>query len=120
MTLLTLRFADEILPVPAKEGAAAKASQAELSMARQLIEQMSGKFAPEHFKDTCRTDLKRRVQEKIRRKETHALQVSEPTVQERPKAEVIDLMGAPKASLAKNKARAHLERRPPSRARKRA
>lgn len=121
LMLLTLRFADEILPVPAKEGGTSKVSQAELSMARQLIEQMSGKFAPEHFKDTYRSDLKRRVQEKVRRKETHALQVSEPSAQERPKAEVIDLMDALKASLAKNKTtRSHPGRRPPSRARKRA
>jgi DNA end-binding protein Ku len=72
-------------------------------MAKQLIERMSGKFTPGHFKDTYRSDLKRRVQEKIRKKETHALDVAPPEAAERPKAEVIDLMEALKASLAKNR-----------------
>jgi DNA end-binding protein Ku len=104
LMLLTLRFADEILPVADKEAAGTKVSAAELSMARQLIEKMSGKFTPRQFKDTYRSDLRRRVQEKIRNKETHELDVEAPAAAERPKAEVIDLMAALKASLAKNKA----------------
>ena len=102
LTLLTLRFPDEILPV-SKEAAAPKVSAAELSMAKQLIEKMSGKFVPGHFKDTYRADLRHRVQEKIRKKQTHALDVEEPTPESRPKAQVIDLLDALKASLARNK-----------------
>ena len=102
LTLLTLRFPDEILPV-GKETAAAKVTSAELTMAKQLIEQMSGKFVPSHFKDTYHSDLKHRVQEKIRNKETHDLDVEPPQSAERPKAEVIDLMAALKASLAKSR-----------------
>lgn len=101
LVLLTLRFEDEILSE--KEPAAVKVSSSELSMAKQLIEKMSGKFVPGHFKDTYRSDLKRRVQEKIRKKETHALDVAPPEGEERPKAEVIDLMDALKASLARNR-----------------
>jgi DNA end-binding protein Ku len=123
LMLLTLRFADEIVPVSA-EAPETKVSSAELSMAKQLVEKMSGKFTPEHFKDTYRADLKRRVQEKIRNKETHTLDVEEPAADERPKAEVIDLMQALKASLARNKSasrsRARATHRSPSRARKRA
>jgi len=121
LVLLTLRFADEILSE--KEPATVKVSSSELSMAKQLIERMSGKFAPAHFKDTYRSDLKRRVQEKIRKKETHSLEVAPPEAAERPKAEVIDLMEALKASLAKNRTasgRRAPRRAASSRARKRA
>jgi DNA end-binding protein Ku len=122
LMLLTLRFADEVLPMPDK-ASETKVSPSELSMAKQLIETMSGKFTPTRFKDTYRSDLKRRVQEKIRRKETHALDVETPVVDKGPKAEVINLMDALKASLEKNKAasHSHATRRPSSsRARKRA
>jgi DNA end-binding protein Ku len=101
LTLLTLRFPDEILPVE-KEAASAKISASELSMAKQLIQQMSGNFVPSHFKDTYHSDLKQRVQEKIRNKETHALDVEPPARTDRPKAEVIDLVAALKASLNKS------------------
>jgi non-homologous end joining protein Ku len=80
---------------------------------------MSGKFVPSHFKDTYRSDLRRRVQEKIRKKETHALDVEPPT-EERPKAEVIDLMTALKASLGKKKAGPRSHSRPGHSARRRA
>jgi DNA end-binding protein Ku len=123
LMLLALRFADEILPESDK-AAGAKISPAELTMAKQLVEKMSGKFTPRQFKDTYHSDLKRRVQEKIRKKETHSLDVEAPAADERPKAEVIDLMDALKASLAKNKgsARPHRASRSSSgaRARKRA
>jgi DNA end-binding protein Ku len=120
LMLLTLRFAEEIVSESAGPSEA-KVSPAELSMAKQLVESMSGKFTPSRFKDTYRSDLKRRVQEKIRRKETHNLDVEAPAAEERPKAEVIDLMQALKASLAKNKtsSRSHVRHRS-SKARKRA
>lgn len=112
LILLTLRFPDEILPQSEKPAPSARVTAAELSMAKQLVQRMSGKFVPDHFKDTYRSDLRRRVQEKIRKKQTHAMDVEPPTA-ERPKAEVIDLMAALKASLGKNKARprAHSTRR---------
>lgn len=101
LMLLTLRFADEVLPATDYK-ASAKISSAELSMAKQLVQSMQGKFDASKFKDTYRADLKRRVQEKIRNKETHSLAVEEPPREERPKAQVIDLMSALKASLAKS------------------
>ena len=110
LMLLTLRFADEIVPLSEKEAGGAKVSAAELSMAKQLVDSMSGKFTPREFKDTYKSDLKRRVQEKIRKKETHALEVEAPAAEERPKAEVINLMDALKASLARNKAGSHARR----------
>ena len=99
--LLTLRFADEVLPA-AERKSAAKISSAELAMAKQLIQSMEGTFTATKFKDTYRADLKRRVQEKIRNKETHSLDVAAPDRDVRPKAQVIDLMAALKASLQKS------------------
>jgi len=101
LMLLTLRFADEVLAAT-ERGATAKISPAELAMAKQLVQSMEGNFNASKFKDTYRADLKRRVQEKIRNKETHTLDVEEPASDERPKAQVIDLMAALKASLTKS------------------
>jgi len=100
LMLLTLRFADEVLPAT-ERNPAAKISAAELTMAKQLVQSMAGNFTASKFKDTYRADLKRRVQEKIRKKETHSLDVEEPAGDERPKAQVLDLMAALKASLKK-------------------
>jgi DNA end-binding protein Ku len=104
LMLLTLRFADEVLPPalvqasgePARES---KVSAAELAMAKKLIEQMSGPFKPGSFKDTYRADLLRRIREKIRKKQTHSLAEEAPAESTRPKAQVIDLMEALKNSL---------------------
>jgi DNA end-binding protein Ku len=102
LMLLTLRFADEVLRATERKPTAAKISAAELAMAKQLVQNMEGKFIATKFKDTYRSDLKRRVQEKIRNKETHFLDVEEPPSDQRPKAQVIDLMAALKASLDKS------------------
>ena len=105
LMLLTLRFANEVLPPVAVKNAAgntkASVSAAELSMARKLVDEMSGPFKPAMFKDTYRADLLRRVQEKIRKKQTHSLETDETVETERPKAQVIDLMEALKNSLKK-------------------
>jgi DNA end-binding protein Ku len=105
LMLLTLRFAAEVLPpVPVKNaagGAKSVVSAAELSMARKLVDEMSGDFKPAMFKDTYRADLLRRVQEKVRKKQTHSLESDAAVETERPKAQVIDLMEALKNSLKK-------------------
>jgi len=101
LMLLTLRFADEVLPATERKPTT-KISSSELAMAKQLVQSMEGNFTASKFKDTYRADLRRRVQEKIRNKETHSLDVEEPASDERPKAQVIDLMAALKASLKKS------------------
>jgi DNA end-binding protein Ku len=107
LMLVTLRFADEILPPTTREGDSAdqgsttrRISATELSMAKRLVEGMSGPFKPAQFKDTYRLDLMKRIREKIRKRETHTLaaDASAPT-DLRPKADVIDLMDALKKSL---------------------
>jgi DNA end-binding protein Ku len=101
LMLLTLRFADELLPATERKSTA-KISSAELAMAKRLVQSMQGKFTASKFKDTYRADLKRRIQEKIRNKETHSVDVEEPNTDDRPKAQVIDLMAALKASLKRS------------------
>jgi len=103
LMLLTLRFANEILtPAAAAAKSTAKRERltpAELSMAKKLVEEMSGPWRPGAFKDTYRADLMRRIQEKIRRKQVHSLAMDAEQGPERPKAQVIDLMEALKNSL---------------------
>jgi DNA end-binding protein Ku len=104
LMLLTLRFANELLP-PAQikaadqSSAASKITSAELSMAKKLIDEMSGPFEPNAFKDTYRADLMRRIQEKIKSNQIHSLTAETPERTARPKADVIDLMEALKNSL---------------------
>jgi DNA end-binding protein Ku len=73
-------------------------------MAKKLIDQMSGAFEPADFKDTYRADLLRRVEEKIRKNQTHSLEADATLEDTRPKARVIDLMEALKSSLRKKDA----------------
>jgi DNA end-binding protein Ku len=101
LTLITLRFANEILPVvkPAPiSSKAAKPKEAEIAMARKLVQGMSAEWNAQAFHDTYREDLMRRIREKIKKNETHVLGL-EPKKAPRPKAEVIDLMNALKNSL---------------------
>jgi DNA end-binding protein Ku len=106
LMLITLRFAGEVLaPETVKSAAtsskAAAITAAELAMAQKLVAGMSGPFKPESFKDTYKADLMRRVQEKIKKKQTHSLTAETPEAQERPKAQVIDLMEALRNSISK-------------------
>jgi DNA end-binding protein Ku len=103
LMLLTLRFQSEVLPPTAAAEVSGKKSAgvkpAELTMAKQLVQQMSGPWNPSIFKDTYRADLMRRIQEKIRKKQIHTLASEEEAIDDRPKAQVIDLMEALKKSL---------------------
>jgi DNA end-binding protein Ku len=62
---------------------------------------MSDAWKPERFKDTYRRDLMRRIQEKIRKGQTHELTPATEPEDQRPTAEVIDLMAVLKRSLEK-------------------
>jgi DNA end-binding protein Ku len=119
LMLLTLRFADEVLS-ESERPSTAKISAAELKMAKQLVQSMEGSFVADKFKDTYRADLKRRVREKIRNKEIHSLDVDEPASDERPNAQVIDLMAVLKSSLEKSGRRGETKPTRRSKARERA
>jgi DNA end-binding protein Ku len=103
MMLVTLRFADEILPPvkPASASAASKSEKlkpAELTMAQKLVQEMTAAWKPQQLHDTYREDLMRRIRAKIRTKQTHSL-AAESKEAAKPKAEIIDLMDALKNSL---------------------
>ena len=104
LLLNTLRFAEELVPanvldLPPANARTAKVSPQELAMARKLVEEMSGAWKPEAFKDTYRKDLMRRIKEKIRKRQTHILTPPSEAEDERPTAEIIDLMAVLRKSL---------------------
>ena len=105
MMLNTLRFAEEMVPadeleLPASSARSASVSAKEVAMARRLVDEMSGAWKPEAFKDSYRRDLMRRINEKIRKRQTHELTPpAEPEAEARPSAEVIDLMAVLQKSL---------------------
>jgi len=105
-----LRYANEVrsideVPIPKVD-----VKKAELDMAVQLVEQAaSEKFEPQKYEDT----VKMRIQEQIQRKVDGEEITEEPT--EAPKTQIIDLMEALKASLAKGKGSTGGERKPAKR-----
>jgi hypothetical protein len=99
-----LRFVVEVLEPP-DISAEGKVTGAELSIAKTLVGQMAGKFSAGKFKDTYHADLKRRVQEKIKNKQTHSLDVEMPPSEARHSAQVIGVAAALKVSLAQRQGR---------------
>jgi DNA end-binding protein Ku len=103
----TLRFADEIrgakdigVDVPSAKSAGLAAK--EISMAEKLIEDMSGPWEPAKYHDTYREDLMKRINEKVRNKETHSLtEAPKGAGRQQKSADVIDLMAVLKQSLEK-------------------
>jgi len=104
-----LRYANEIrdtegLSLPPKATKATKAagvSAREMELAQRLIDDMSGPWKPEQFKDTYHEDLMNRIEEKVKRGETKELTEPEKEGGGRKKAEVIDLMELLKQSIGK-------------------
>jgi len=97
LVMHTMYYADEIRPLAdVARGGEAKLRAGEVEMARKLVEQLSAKeFHPERYEDEYRD----RLQEVVRRKvEGHEVTAATP---EKPRAQVIDLMDALKASLAR-------------------
>ena len=105
LMLNTLRFAEEMVPaaeleLPAASVRSTSVSPKEVAMARRLVEEMSGAWKPEAFKDTYRRDLMRRINEKVRKRQTHVLTPAAESEEEaRPSAKVIDLMAVLQKSL---------------------
>jgi DNA end-binding protein Ku len=106
LELNTLRFADEIrtpedmgVEVPGAKGAGL--APKEISMAEKLIEEMTEPWKPQQYRDTYRDDLMKRINEKVRNKETHTLTEAGEAEKPRKSAEIIDLMSVLKQSLEK-------------------
>jgi DNA end-binding protein Ku len=92
ITLERMHFADEIRPAEDVAPKEAKVDKQELDMAAQLIEQYTGRFEPERFRDTYRDALCEIIEAKHRGEEVHAEREPEP---EAP----TDLMAALRASV---------------------
>jgi DNA end-binding protein Ku len=113
LVMETLHYADEVRSmkeVPIPEG---DVKPAELALAVQLIDQAkSDEFRPAAYEDTVRKRMLEQIQRKVEGQEI----LAEPT--EAPETQIIDLMEALKASLAKGglKGAAAAERKPAKRA----
>lgn len=97
LALHSMYYADEVRSLADVDtGGEPKLRANEIEMARKLVEQLStGEFRPDQYKDEYRRRLEEVVQKKM---EGEEVTVAEP---EQPRAQVIDLMEALKASLAR-------------------
>jgi DNA end-binding protein Ku len=95
LALETLFFAEDVRAKRDIEDAVAESDikGAELDLARQVIESISGEFDPEEFRNEYRDDLRRMLEAKL---EGQEIVKPEPA----PETPVIDLMEALKASVA--------------------
>ena len=94
MVMYQLHYADEVQSFADVPKGDAEPKEAELALAMQLIEQISSDhFQPEKYED----EVKRRMEAAIQRK-IEGLDITEPA-EEQPKAQIIDIMAALKASL---------------------
>jgi DNA end-binding protein Ku len=90
-----LRYSDELRPFSEVPVGAAEVKEPELKLAIQLIEQIAtDEFHPETYEDTQRMQVRELIERKVQGEEITPAPAPEP------KAQVIDLMAALKASLA--------------------
>jgi DNA end-binding protein Ku len=70
-------------------------------MALKLVDEMTEKWHPEAYADTYRDDLMKRIEQKVKAGQTHALTEPEEEGTERPKGggKVVDLMSLLQRSL---------------------
>jgi DNA end-binding protein Ku len=122
LVLDTLRFAEEVrspeeLDLPPATDKAAGLAPKELAMAERLVAEMTDKWNPEDYGNTYRHDLMKRIEEKIRSRETHKLTPTEKTREPRKSAQVIDLMEVLRKSIEESGSTpSHGGRRPARRA----
>jgi DNA end-binding protein Ku len=101
----TLRFAAELrslgdLEVAAPTSQSASVAPKEVAMAEKLLKEMTAPWKPDEYHDTYHEDLMRRIEEKVKKRQTHVLTPKEKAPREGQKsAEVIDLMAVLKKSL---------------------
>jgi len=96
-----LRYSDELRPFSEVPLGAADIKEPELKLAVQLIDQIAAEeFNPQEYEDTQRNQVRALIERKVQGEEITAAPV------EAPKAQIIDLMEALKASLASAKPQA--------------
>ncbi len=98
LALHTMHYADEVRSLSDIDlGGEPKLRAGEVEMARKLVQQLSARaFHPEQYKDEYRQRVQEVVQKKVAGEEVTMAE------EEKPKAQVIDLMEALKASLARS------------------
>jgi DNA end-binding protein Ku len=97
LSMQQLYHSDEVRDIDEVPVETRRSSDAEVKLARQLIEQItSDAFHPEKYEDEVRKRVEKLIADKLKGKD---ITVHAPA--ERPTAEVIDLMEALKASLAR-------------------
>jgi len=98
LVMQQLLYADEVRPIAEVPIPDAEIKDAELKLATQIVEQIaSEQFHPEHYEDEVRKRYHEAIQRKVEGQEITA-------APEAPRAQIIDLMEALKASLAKKSA----------------
>ena len=104
LVMQVLLYADEVRPFDEVPVGDSQVKDAELKLAIQLIDQIATEeFHPENYDDEVRKRYNAAIQEKVQGREITA------TAPEEPKAQIIDLMEALKASLGGRAARADKE-----------
>lgn len=105
LVLNTLRYAEEILPpdsidAPASTVRKAGVTAKEFDLALKLVADMTEPWDATQYNDTYRDDLMKRIEEKVKKGQTHALTAPEAERPARRSAEIIDLTTLLKRSLA--------------------
>jgi DNA end-binding protein Ku len=99
LTLTTMRFADEVVPVDELEDVfpekAPKVAKRERQMAEELIESLSSKFKPSSYRDEYREQLLDLIERKAEGEEIVAVEPEAPKATKAP-----DLMAALEESIA--------------------
>ncbi|HEX6795918.1 MAG TPA: Ku protein [Casimicrobiaceae bacterium] len=106
LMMITLRYANELrkekeFDFPPMSLKSTGVTPKELDLAQKLIADMSGDFDPAEFEDTYNEDLMQRIEEKVKRGETHVLTKPEAEGAQPRSAQVIDLMELLKRSIDK-------------------
>ncbi len=101
----TLRYASELLPaIQIPESSGSKPSPKELQMAQRLVDGMSVAWKPEKFHDSYIDDVKRRIAEKVKARETKVLTAPDPAARKKADpGQVVDLMSMLEQSLGARK-----------------
>jgi DNA end-binding protein Ku len=95
LVMQQLRYYDELRPFSEVPVGATEVREPELKLAKQIIDQIANdRFQPESYEDEVRHQTKELIEKKLAGQEITVAPV------EAPKAQIIDLMAALKASLA--------------------
>ncbi len=97
LAMSTMRFADEIVPrsdIDDIPSARTKAAPKELRLATQIIESLAADWDPRKYHDTYTEEMRELIERKAKGKKIEA-----PAAEPERKAEVIDPLAAPEASL---------------------